>query len=201
VNDQKPKSEQLKQGISSTFPKAGVKLSEEQVDALIEQLNEIARANIDLIEEVEEAKRESSRVRKASARLQVVVALACTIGAMVAIGIYYTNHQTEIIVREQSRFVQSEVAALSKSYNTLNNNVALTLGVVRALSEAQAAKVKADVRMDPKSENEAARKATEVQRKALEAETKIGQDPRKKAKAAKELKSIDEGEFEDGGYK
>lgn len=197
----KPKSVQLKQAISSTFPEPGVKLSEDQVDALIKQLNEIAQANVELIEEVEDAKRESERVRKASARLQIVVALAFTIGALVAIGIYYTNHMTENIVREESRYVQREVAAMTKSHKTLNDNVALTLGVVRALSEAQAAKVKADVRMDPKSENEAARKATEVQRKALEAETKIEQDPAKKAKAAKQLKAIDEDEFEDGGYK
>jgi predicted nucleic acid-binding protein len=54
----------IKQAVDSNWPQARkAQLTAEQIDALIEQLREIARANLELIESTESAQAEAKNMR------------------------------------------------------------------------------------------------------------------------------------------
>ncbi len=175
----------MKAKLDETFSGStpGVRLSDIQVDALIKQLREIAHANIDLISESEATRAESQLMRKRSRILQWMVSIAFILGCFVAVAIYVN------VTRATDRMLL-EAEEATAAFMILDEDVTTTLDVVRALSDAHAAKIKADVDMDSESESEAKRKAEETQLKVAEAEVKIQKDPAKKARAVKHLKSI-----------
>lgn len=160
-----------------------VKLSPAQVDALIEQLREIAKANIDLIEQAEAMQMESEASRKRSSRLQWLVSIAFIFGSFLAFGTYLN-------VTAATREMNAEIVGSKKAFDALDENVKLTLGAVRAISNAHAAKIKADIDMDAGADAIAKQAADDAQKKVAEAEVKMTKDPAEKAKAEKRLKQI-----------
>ena len=177
------KSTKLKQAFDSNWPPApkseGVRLSNDQVNLLIKQLREIAEANIELIAEAEAARDESDLVQKRTRILQRLVSFAFIVGCIIAAITYST-------VRSAMKNIREEVKTTSSAFKLLDKNISLTLEVVRTLSDAQAAEMKANGATTP----EVAHKARIAQRKATEAETKIQQDPVKKADAESRLRKL-----------
>lgn len=168
----------------SDMPK-DVRLSPAQVDALIDQLREIAKANIDLIEQAEAMQMESEISRKRSSQLQWLVSIAFILGSFLAIGTY-------VNVTAATDEMNAEIVESQKSFDALDMNVRLTLSAVRAISDAHAAKIKADIDMDADADAIAKRAANDAQKKIAEAEVEIQKDPAKKAKAEKRLKQIED---------
>lgn len=149
---------------------------------LIDAFKVIGHANIELIEEFQETRNRLDESQRTVSRMAWLVAACAVLGLVMMTVVFFRSEN----VLDKS--VQADI-----HLKKVERNVTATLAVVRAIAEATAYKVKADVEsLDPAHRSEADERAqtaaNEAAKKAIEVEAEV--DPKKRGKMKQRLENL-----------